>query len=237
MYWPHTDPYPGTGACSQPVGHGAGRVVRSIRRFRSADPSGRSTLATARGTRLASSGCWVLSPGSWLRCRLPRLQRIGNVADRSSTNSDGTRPSLVGSSSMRIRPFVHLRPAWAPSSFVCPACAAASRTALDLSGGCVQPASRRSPRRVPLSPGSSGCRSATARARSSSRGDTVSTERPLQTAQSDVDHFLPWSRSPVNAIENLVVADGAQQQQARSPRRRSPRGKAAAPQSPPGSRS
>ena len=33
------------------------------------------------------------------------------------------------------------------------------------------------------------------------------TNRPLGVATADVDHFLPWSRSPVNAIENLVVAD------------------------------
>jgi 5-methylcytosine-specific restriction endonuclease McrA len=33
------------------------------------------------------------------------------------------------------------------------------------------------------------------------------TGRPLRPSDADVDHFVPWSRSPVNAIENLVVAD------------------------------
>jgi 5-methylcytosine-specific restriction endonuclease McrA len=33
------------------------------------------------------------------------------------------------------------------------------------------------------------------------------TDQPLRVAEADVDHFVPWSRSPVNAIENLVVAD------------------------------
>ena len=29
----------------------------------------------------------------------------------------------------------------------------------------------------------------------------------MRPADADVDHFLPWSRSPLNAVENLVVAD------------------------------
>jgi len=33
------------------------------------------------------------------------------------------------------------------------------------------------------------------------------TDRPLRPSEADVDHFVPWSRSPLNAIENLVVAD------------------------------
>ena len=33
------------------------------------------------------------------------------------------------------------------------------------------------------------------------------TGRSLRLAESDVDHFVPWSRTPLNAVENLVVAD------------------------------
>ena len=33
------------------------------------------------------------------------------------------------------------------------------------------------------------------------------TDSPIRPADADVDHFVPWSRSPVNAVENLVVAD------------------------------
>ena len=33
------------------------------------------------------------------------------------------------------------------------------------------------------------------------------TDRPLRPNEADVDHFVPWSRSPLNAIENLIVAD------------------------------
>jgi hypothetical protein len=33
------------------------------------------------------------------------------------------------------------------------------------------------------------------------------TGQPLRPADAHVDHFLPWARSPIDAIENLVVAD------------------------------
>ena len=33
------------------------------------------------------------------------------------------------------------------------------------------------------------------------------TAERLRPGEADVDHFVPWSRSPLNAIENLVVAD------------------------------
>ena len=39
------------------------------------------------------------------------------------------------------------------------------------------------------------------------QGRCFYTNRPLSVTTADVDHFVPWSRSPVNTIENLVVAD------------------------------
>src|SRR5688500_11257410 len=48
LYWPHTDPYPGTGAVLRQSGSGQAELLTMIRRFRAADPTGRSTFAAAR---------------------------------------------------------------------------------------------------------------------------------------------------------------------------------------------
>src|SRR5688500_4935712 len=48
LYWPHTDPYPGTGDVLRQSGTGQAELISRIREFRSLDPGSRSTLATAR---------------------------------------------------------------------------------------------------------------------------------------------------------------------------------------------
>lgn len=80
LYWPHTDPYPGTGEVLRQSGTGQAELLTRIGGFRSADPSGRSTLAAARYSpgydRLVDVAAWKLA-----EMPLPRLQRVGNTVD------------------------------------------------------------------------------------------------------------------------------------------------------------
>jgi hypothetical protein len=39
------------------------------------------------------------------------------------------------------------------------------------------------------------------------QGDCFYCGHPVRRADSDVDHFIPWSRHPDNGLDNLVVAD------------------------------
>ena len=80
QYWPHTDPYPGTGDVLRQSGVGQAELLTQIRRFRAAAPAGRSTLASARYTtgyeRLVAATAWKLA-----EMPLPRLQRVGSAID------------------------------------------------------------------------------------------------------------------------------------------------------------
>ena len=99
MYWPHSDPYPGTGDVLRQSGTGQAEVLTQIRRFRQADPSARSTLPAARHVpgydRLVRTTAWKLA-----EMPLPRLQRVGNVADPFLYSIGGTNRSRVGSSTV-----------------------------------------------------------------------------------------------------------------------------------------
>ena len=48
LYWPHTDPYPGTGDVLRQSGTGQAELLTRIRAFRSRIPEADSTLAAAR---------------------------------------------------------------------------------------------------------------------------------------------------------------------------------------------
>ena len=208
LYWPHTDPYPDTGEVLRQSGTGQAEIVSSIRRFRSADPSGRSTLATARYSagfdRLLAGVAWKLA-----EMPLPRLQRIGDRLDPflydlgwdetigrrqfESERFDRTlhlRPG-VGEELIRLAPLVRplVERLWAGRVVVY------NRLPDGRLDDFLFRRSRLDAVRLRLS------------LLELQDGRCFYTGRPLRPADADVDHFVPWSRSPLNAIENLVVAD------------------------------
>ena len=80
LYWPHTDPYPGSGEVLRQSGTGQAEVLTTICRFRTQDPASRITLAAARYStgfdRPLRAATWKLA-----EMPLPRLQRVGNQTD------------------------------------------------------------------------------------------------------------------------------------------------------------
>jgi 5-methylcytosine-specific restriction endonuclease McrA len=208
MYWPHTDPYPGTGEVLRQSGKGQAELLTRIREFRSADPAGRTTLAAARYSpayeRLIATASWKLA-----EMPLPRLQRIGRYVDPFLYEIGWTEAitrrefeSARFDRSIRLRPDVGielvrlaplLRPLierlWAARIVVYNRLPEgqldeflfrrARLEAVRLRLGLLELQDHR----------------------------CFYTGRRLRPSDADVDHFVPWSRSPVNAIENLVVAD------------------------------
>jgi hypothetical protein len=208
LYWPHTDPYPSTGHVLRQSGTGQAELLTHIKRFRGADPAARSTLAAARYSsgfdRLVGTAAWKLA-----EMPLPRLQRLGAVVDpflydigwdetitrrqfeeASFDRSVHLRPG-VGVELVRLSPL--LRPLierlWA------------SRVVVynRLPEGRVDDFLFRRARLDAI------------RLRLAlfelQNGRCFYTGRPVRPSDADVDHFVPWSRSPLNAIDNLVVAD------------------------------
>jgi 5-methylcytosine-specific restriction endonuclease McrA len=208
LYWPHTDPYPDTGDVLRQSGTGQAELLTQIRRFRAADPSVRSTLAAARYgdgyERLLATATWKLA-----EMPLPRLQRIGQVSDRflyelgwdeTITRRAFERPGFdrtvhlrpdVGRELIRLAPL--LRPLierlWASRVIVY------NRLPEGRLDDFLFRRARLDAVRLRLA------------LFELQDGRCFYTDRPIRPAAADVDHFIPWSRSPLNAIENLVVAD------------------------------
>ena len=208
LYWPHTDPYPGSGDVLRQSGTGQAELLTTIRRFRTQDPAGRTTLAAARYStgfdRLLRAATWKLA-----EMPLPRLQRVGNQTDpflysigwdetitRRTFERDDFDRSVrlmpdVGAELCRLAPL--LRPLierlWASRVIVY------NRLPEGRLDEFLFRRARLDATRVRLA------------LFEMQQGRCFYTNRPLGTASADVDHFMPWSRSPVNAIENLVVAD------------------------------
>ena len=208
MYWPHSDPYPGTGDVLRQSGTGQAEVLTQIRRFRQADPSARSTLPAARYApgydRLVRTTAWKLA-----EMPLPRLQRVGNVADpflySIGWDEAITRRSFDGPGFDRA---VYLRPTVARELV---RLAPLVRPLVERLWAARITVYNRLPegrldeflfRRARLD---------AVRLRLAlfelQDGRCFYTDRPLRPADADVDHFIPWSRSPINAVENLVVTD------------------------------
>jgi 5-methylcytosine-specific restriction endonuclease McrA len=208
QYWTHTDPYPGTGDVLRQSGVGQAELLTQIRRFRGADPAGRSTLSAARYSagyeRLVAAASWKLA-----EMPLPRLQRVGNTVDpflyEIGWDETITRRQFEGASFDRS---VHLLPGVAPELV---RLAPLLRLLVERLWASRVIVYNRLPegrldeflfRRARLD---------AVRVRLSlfelQDGRCFYTGRQLRPAQADVDHFVPWSRSPLNAIENLVVAD------------------------------
>jgi 5-methylcytosine-specific restriction endonuclease McrA len=208
LYWPHTDPYPDTGEVLRQSGTGQAELVTQIRRFRATDPTGRSTLAAARYgpgyERLVASTTWKLA-----EMPLPRLQRIGQVSDRflydigwdeSVTRRSFESPGFdravylrpdVGHELVRLAPL--LRPLierlWASRVIVY------NRLPEGRLDEFLFRRARLDAVRLRLA------------LYELQEGRCFYTGRPVRVSDADVDHFIPWSRSPLNAVENLVVAD------------------------------
>jgi 5-methylcytosine-specific restriction endonuclease McrA len=208
LYWPHTDPYPATGEVLRQSGTGQAELLTQIRRFRLADPTARSTLAAARYApsfdRLLATTAWKLA-----EMPLPRLQRLGNVTDpflydigwdetitRRTFESPGfdqtvhLRP-LVGHELLRLAPL--LRPLierlWASRVIFY------NRLPEGRLDEFLFRRARLDAVRLRLA------------LFELQDGRCFYTDRPIRPTDADVDHFVPWSRSPLNAVENLVVAD------------------------------
>ena len=208
LYWPHTDPYPATGEVLRQSGTGQAELLTHIRRFRLGDPTARSTLAAARYSpaydRLLATTAWKLA-----EMPLPRLQRVGNVADpflydigwdEAITRRAFESPSFdrsvhlkptVGAELLRLAPL--LRPLierlWASRVIVY------NRLPEGRLDEFLFRRARLDAVRLRLA------------LFELQDGRCFYTDRPIRPADADVDHFLPWSRSPLNAIENLVVSD------------------------------
>lgn len=208
MYWPHTDPYPGSGVVLRQSGTGQAELVTAIEKFRRADPARRSTLASARYSpefaRLRAIVAWKLA-----EMPLPRLQRIGRVDDRflydigwddtvtrSQFEADGfdravrLRPG-VGRELIRLNPLIRplVERLWAARVVVY------NRLPDGRLDEFLFRRARLDATRVRL-----------ALWELQDQRCFYTAER-LRPGEADVDHFVPWSRSPLNAIENLVVAD------------------------------
>jgi hypothetical protein len=208
LYWPHTDPYPDTGDVLRQSGTGQAELLTQIRRFRLADPAGRSSLGAARYSpmfeRLLAATAWKLA-----EMPLPRLQRIGNVTDaflyeigwdetitRRAFEYPGfdrtvhLRPT-VGRELIRLAPL--LRPLierlWASRVVVY------NRLPEGRLDEFLFRRARLDAVRLRLA------------LFELQDGRCFYTNANLIPAEADVDHFIPWSRSPLNAVENLVVAD------------------------------
>jgi 5-methylcytosine-specific restriction endonuclease McrA len=208
LYWPHADPYPGTGEVLRQSGTGQAELLTQIRRFRLRDPAARSTLAAARYSdeypRLLASTSWKLA-----EMPLPRLQRIGNVTDpflyEIGWDEQVSRRTFEGAAfdrSVHLKPMVGrelirlaplLRPLierlWASRVIVY------NRLPEGQIDEFLFRRSRLDAVRLRLA------------LFELQDGRCFYTDRPMRPVDADVDHFVPWSRSPLNAIENLVVAD------------------------------
>jgi 5-methylcytosine-specific restriction endonuclease McrA len=210
QYWAHTDPFPGSssGGILRQSGTGQAEIVSLIQRFRDQNAGSRPLFGTSEltspVTKLVADVAWKLA-----EMPLPRLQRIGGSVvpvlydvgwdesisrrdfqasgfDRSITLHPGVAGQLVRLASL-LRPLIERH--WA------------SRVTVynRLSEGELEHFLFRRTRldalqmRGPLL---------------ELQGHTCFyTGASLDPRHADVDHFIPWSRSPNNAIENLVVAD------------------------------
>lgn len=208
LYWPQTDPYSGLGGgILRQSGRGQAEIVTEVRQFRERDPSGRTTLAAARYApdfpALRRQVAWKLA-----EMPLPRLQRVGRdthpflyelawdetisrrafddpTFDRSITLLPGVAEGLCRLAPL-VRPLLHRL--WAgqvvaynrlPDGDIDRFLFHRERVGtLQLRRGLLE----------------------------LQGGRCFYTGEPLSGAEADVDHFLPWSRSPMNAVENLVVA-------------------------------
>lgn len=173
-----------------------------------ADPVSRSTLAAARYSagyeRLVASTTWKLA-----EMPLPRLQRVGNTVDpflyeigwdETITRRQFEAPDFdrtvhlqqgVGPELVRLAPLLRLliERLWASRVIVY------NRLPEGRLDEFLFRRARLDAVRVRLS------------LFELQDGRCFYTDRPLRPSEADVDHFVPWSRSPLNAIENLVVAD------------------------------
>ena len=161
------------------------------------------------GTRRATNGSSQQRHGSWPRCRCLGCSASAARSTRSSTRSAGTRRSLDASS--RATGFdrsVHLQPGVGGELI---RLAPLLRPLIERLWASRVIVYNRLPegrldeflfRRARLD---------AVRLRLAlfelQDGRCFYTDRPLRPNEADVDHFLPWSRSPLNAVENLVIAD------------------------------
>ena len=215
LYWPHTLPF---GAAApqvlRQVRGGSAELIDLIARFRTAHaPDATAPLARARHAAPAAYAALVREV-EWklVQMPLPRLQRFGAADDRflyelewderitRGEFRDGARFDnrlrLVGRAGDHLvrlagllRPLVQRR--WAADvARMNPALI--EDAALDdfLFGA----------DRVALAPVVDGLRGL-------QDGRCFYCAGPLRAPQ--VDHFIPWARAPMNAIDNLVLADGA----------------------------
>lgn len=208
LYWPHTEPYPDTGEVLRQSGTGQAELLKQIGQFRGADASERSTFAAARYAtgfdRLVDATAWKLA-----EMPLPRLQRVGNVNDPFlydiSWDESITRRAFSADAFDRA---IYLRPNVASD--------------LVLLAPLVRPLVERmwAQRVVTYNRLPDGrldqflfrrSRLDAVRLRLAllelQEGRCFYTGRRMQPSAADVDHFLPWSRSPLETVENLVVAD------------------------------
>ncbi|MBK9036714.1 MAG: HNH endonuclease [Myxococcales bacterium] len=219
LYWPHTVPFGGRdgrgdGEVLRQVRGGGAEILDAIVRFRAQHapdrtaPLTRSRLAApAAYARLVRQVEWKL-----VQMPLPRLQRFGAVDDRfiydvawgqdvrrgeflddaSFDNrlhlAEGAGDHLVRLAGL-VRPLLQRR--WA---------ADVARMNPDLIEDAALDEFLFGVDRVRLAPVVDGLREL-------QDGRCFYCAGPLRRPQ--VDHFIPWARAPLDAIENLVLADGA----------------------------
>jgi 5-methylcytosine-specific restriction endonuclease McrA len=221
MYWPHTDPYPGWpeahdagtagGLVLGQSGRGQAELLTLICAFRDRVGKGdraRTTFASAQHeptfSRVLATATWKLA-----EMPLPRFQRVGRSYDqflysigwdesikrrdfeapgfdRSVYLADGAGAELIRLAPL-IRPLVER--SWASRVVVY------NRLPDGRLDDFLFRRARRDADRVRLA------------LMELQEMRCFYTGQPLRPADAHVDHFLPWARSPIDAIENLVVAD------------------------------
>jgi diadenosine tetraphosphate (Ap4A) HIT family hydrolase len=212
IYWPHTVPFEGREVLRQNAS-GQAEIVSDIRRFReryARDPS--SPLS--RASRAAPERYEALLRKvefKLIEMPLPRLQWIGRSEDpfiyRIAWNRAG---AMTPSDVARLDRTIYLRPAAGDhlvrlSGLLRPLIQrqwARMMTGFRANAGLVADSGLEEflfgADRIPLDPVRSGLREL--------QSDRCFFCEGRLGSRSDVDHFIPWSRYPSNAIENLVVA-------------------------------
>jgi hypothetical protein len=221
MYWPHTDPYPGwpealdAGRAGGPVlsqsGTGQAELLTLIGAFRDRDSTGDRSRTTFASAQHEPGFARVLATATWKLAEmpLPRFQRVGrshdrflytigwdesikrrdfeaSTFDRSVHLADGAATELVRLAPL-IRPLVERL--WASRVVVY------NRLPDGRLDDFLFRRARLDAVRVRLA------------LMELQDMRCFYTRRPLRPTDAHVDHFLPWARSPIDAIENLVVAD------------------------------
>lgn len=213
LYWPHVREFPATSRVLQQNlpqrgTRGTPEIVRRVAEFRAAHPAPGTphrarTAAPAAWARLAREVEWKL-----VEMPLPRLQRVGDAplpflyaigwdervrkGEFKGPDFDNSIRFLPGAAEQLVRLSGLLRPLiqreWAaliarfnrlPEAALEEFLFSSDRAALAML-------------REPL--------------RELQRGECFYCARPLRGAAVEVDHFVPWSRHPNDAIENLVAA-------------------------------